>query len=341
MAKTGKSAHQDFAALPNLYQAGKGIAMPGDGLATHHNPVRRSNLVKKNSTGSVSGLTDRGIPQPAAIPLQPPAPMLLLVLSTIFKLAASLQKVPGCLSGEQATLTSQTRYVVPDLLFPPKSDGIPLTNATATFFTCPSREAQGDAPLSTPIDLHGPFNNRIFFEEGTFNCTQGATDQPTIKDCSRMDDAVVDSKPTQIIIPPHAGVVLSLNDDTSDTYDTCVGAISSFYPIIIIDSDGLCPQAQDGFLGSYRPAIQPGIQNWEWQCVAAPLLSDFQGTENHSAWRLRLRWTSTRRLEPRADLKAEGKKNRDQFAQSAVRPLYSKTKVVASSMVHMAMISND
>jgi hypothetical protein len=90
--------------------------------------------------------------------------MLLLVLSTIFKLAASLQNVPGCLPGEQATITSQTRYVVPDLLFPPTSDGIPLTNATATFFTCPSREAPGDAPLSTPIDLCEPFNNHIFFE---------------------------------------------------------------------------------------------------------------------------------------------------------------------------------
>ncbi|KAJ7897759.1 hypothetical protein B0H13DRAFT_1884522 [Mycena leptocephala] len=31
--------HQDFPTLPNLYQAGEGIAMPGDGLATHHNPV--------------------------------------------------------------------------------------------------------------------------------------------------------------------------------------------------------------------------------------------------------------------------------------------------------------
>ncbi|KAF8150462.1 hypothetical protein K438DRAFT_1988423 [Mycena galopus ATCC 62051] len=104
----------------------------------------------------------------------------------------------------------------------------------------------------------------------TFNSTQGPTDQPTIKDCSRIDDAVADSlgQFTEIIIPPRAYVVLSLfndsyvltflNDDMNDTYDTCVGAI-----------------AQDGFLGSYRSAIQPGVQNWEWQCVATPSLSDF------------------------------------------------------------------
>ncbi|KAJ7898503.1 hypothetical protein B0H13DRAFT_1884238 [Mycena leptocephala] len=33
--------HQDFPTFPNLYQAGEGLAMPGDGLATHHNPVLR------------------------------------------------------------------------------------------------------------------------------------------------------------------------------------------------------------------------------------------------------------------------------------------------------------
>ncbi|KAF8150463.1 hypothetical protein K438DRAFT_436867 [Mycena galopus ATCC 62051] len=72
--------------------------------------------------------------------------MLFLVLSTIFKLGTSLQNVPGCLPGEQATITSQTRYVVPDLLFPPTSGGIPLTNSTTTFFTAsPDRCAALDA----------------------------------------------------------------------------------------------------------------------------------------------------------------------------------------------------
>ncbi|KAJ6477005.1 hypothetical protein C8R45DRAFT_368719 [Mycena sanguinolenta] len=208
--------------------------------------------------------------------------MILLVLAALYTLAASLQNLPGCLPGEQANIVSQTRYSVPDL-----PTGIPLTNATATLFTCPSREAPGDSPPSAPIGLPCTFND--IFSEGTSNCTQGPTDQPTIKDCSRIDDAIGDSfaQGMNINIPPRAGVVLSLfndscvliflNDDTNDTYGTCIGGISSLYPIIANDFDWLCPDVQDGFLGSYHSVIQPGVQNWEWHVATAASL-DFDTT---------------------------------------------------------------
>ncbi|KAF7346815.1 hypothetical protein MSAN_01820600 [Mycena sanguinolenta] len=123
----------------------------------------------------------------------------------------------------------------------------------------------------TPIELCGIMDSSAVFES-TFNCTQGPTNLPKFSDCLDIDDAITDSliRPMEVVLPPRSGLVVSLinntcafvflNDDAEDTYQTCLHAI----PDMAADmSESVCPNIEDGFIGSVRSLVQPGVQNWE------------------------------------------------------------------------------
>ncbi|KAF7351741.1 hypothetical protein MSAN_01607300 [Mycena sanguinolenta] len=202
----------------------------------------------------------------------------ILAPFTFFVVAASLQNVPGCLPGEKATIVSQSVFGDIPILSPGVGG---VTNATITFFTCPSRDSPVVAPPSTPIDVCGLIDNsEPLFGEGTFNCTQGPTNEPTLAECGIIDDMLQDSfaRTAEVVIPPRSGAVMSifnnscvfvfLNDDTNDTYSVCVGTISEMNTFTA--EEECFSVAQDGFRGSYRSPVQPGVQNWEWHIAYAP-----------------------------------------------------------------------
>lgn len=85
-------------------------------------------------------------------------PTSALVAFLLFDVAASLTNDPGCLPDEDAIVVSESMFLVPD----PNNFEL-LTNLTLTHFTCPSRQAQDQAPnetalkrqSQTPVDLCG------------------------------------------------------------------------------------------------------------------------------------------------------------------------------------------
>ncbi|KAJ7619025.1 hypothetical protein B0H17DRAFT_1152239 [Mycena rosella] len=103
-------------------------------------------------------------------------PTSALVVFILLTAAASLH-VPGCLPDEDATIVSESIFQVPD-----PTTGETFTNLTLTYFTCPSRQAQGQSEepeesralkrqSQAPIDLCGIMDSSAVFSS-TF--TQGA-----------------------------------------------------------------------------------------------------------------------------------------------------------------------
>ncbi|KAF8212754.1 hypothetical protein K438DRAFT_1170052 [Mycena galopus ATCC 62051] len=82
----------------------------------------------------------------------------------------------------------------------------------------------------------------------------------------------------EVVIPALSGLIVSLlnntcamvflNDDVNDTYQTCLHTI----PDMAQDISEECIGEQDGFIGSVRSPIQPGVQNWEVQMASASSL---------------------------------------------------------------------
>ncbi|KAJ7107781.1 hypothetical protein C8R44DRAFT_885183 [Mycena epipterygia] len=212
-------------------------------------------------------------------------PTSVLVAFILFTVAASLHP-PGCLPDEDATIVSESIFQVPN-----PNTGETFTNLTLTYFTCPSRQAQahdgqpkegglqtGEEHLralkrqsQTPIDICGILDSSEVFTS-TFNCDQASGDLPTLRDCANIDTAVVDSliRPMSVTIPALSGLIVSLvnntcamvflNDDANDNYATCLHTI----PDMDFDIMEECPPPfRDGFIGSVRSPIQPGVQNWE------------------------------------------------------------------------------
>nr|GAT44518.1 predicted protein [Mycena chlorophos] len=184
--------------------------------------------------------------------------------------AAQLQAVPGCLATEPAIIINQTIF---DVFLPSGAQ----TNLTLTSFTCPSRQALGPAPPGTPIELCGLMDSSSVFQ-GTFSCTQGTTGLPLFSDCDLMSNTVVDNliRPLEITIAPEAGLIVSmdsntcamvfLNDDVDDTYQTCLHTI----PDLAFDISEECPNPiENGFIGSVRSLVEPGVQNWEVHIASA------------------------------------------------------------------------
>ncbi|KAJ7192399.1 hypothetical protein GGX14DRAFT_406350 [Mycena pura] len=193
-------------------------------------------------------------------------PTSALVLFVLFTAATSLH-APGCLPDEDATIVSQAMFPAPD----PNTGLETLTNLTLTFYTCPSRQAQTQPGQSeTPIDICGIMDSSAVFSS-TITCLQAPGNLPTVRDCNNIDTAVIDSfsRPMIVTIPPLSGLAVSLpnntcafvflNDDANDTYDTCLHTIPDMGQDIMEE----CPPAQDGFIGTIRSPIQPGVQNWE------------------------------------------------------------------------------
>ncbi|KAJ6564183.1 hypothetical protein B0H19DRAFT_1258663 [Mycena capillaripes] len=196
-------------------------------------------------------------------------PTSALVVFILFKLAASIH-APGCLPDEDATIVSESIFQVPD-----PNTGETFTNLTLTYFTCPSRQTQAQPSQSaTPIELCGIMDSSAVFS------TPG--NLPTLRDCSNIDTAIIDSfiRPMTVTIPALTGLVVSLfnntcafvflNDDPNDTYDTCLHTI----PDMGFDIMEECPPAHDGFIGSVRSPIQPGLQNWEVRIVSSSFLDE-------------------------------------------------------------------
>ncbi|KAK7470136.1 hypothetical protein VKT23_001576 [Stygiomarasmius scandens] len=205
--------------------------------------------------------------------------ILALVALTILVTAAASLHVPGCLPNEDATIVSESTFQVPDLNSGP-------FELILTYFTCPSRErALQNGTLKRRdqnlIEICGIMDSSQVFA-GTFNCDQAPVDQPTIEDCSAIDDVITDSliRPMVVTIPALSGLVVSLlnnscafvflNDDTNDTYDTCLHTI----PDVGFDITEECPQVRDGFIGSVRSPVQPGVQNWELHIISSSSLKD-------------------------------------------------------------------
>ncbi|KAJ7454211.1 hypothetical protein FB451DRAFT_1184962 [Mycena latifolia] len=182
----------------------------------------------------------------------------LAFVAFILLTVASSAHLPGCLPDEDATIISESIFQVPD----PTTTGVPFTNLTLTYFTCPSRQAQVQhAQLDerqAPIDLCGFMDDGGIFSTCTFSCDQALGDEPTLGDCENIMTAVVDSviRPMTVTIPALSGVAVSLlnntcavvffNDDDNETYDTCLTAISDMSFFITEE----CPQPRDGFIGS-------------------------------------------------------------------------------------------
>ncbi|KAJ7059414.1 hypothetical protein C8F01DRAFT_1231908 [Mycena amicta] len=190
--------------------------------------------------------------------------------------------VPGCLPDEDATITSQSIYSVPD----PTINIGGFTNLTMTFFTCPSRQTRGRAlqERQTPIDICGPINNgEVFDGLFTFTCDQTSASVPKLADCNDIDTAIVDSflRPMPVTVPALSGVVMTLrnntcafvflNDDANDIYDICFQNMPDLGFNIMEE----CPTPQhDGFVGSVRSPVQPGVQNWELHIVSSSSLGN-------------------------------------------------------------------
>ncbi|KAJ7603868.1 hypothetical protein DFH06DRAFT_1255882 [Mycena polygramma] len=195
-----------------------------------------------------------------------------LVAFSVF--AAALGQVLGCLPGENPTIVSQSIFPV----FEPTGD---LTNLTLTYFTCPSRHSQVERgqrvrpdwdysePRAAPIDVCGIMDSSAVFAS-TFSCNQAAGDQPTLADCAEITNTITDNliRPMMVTIPALSGLAMSLlsnvflNDDMDDTYETCLHTISDMNFDIMEECPG---PVRDGFIGSVRSLIQPGVQNWEVQ----------------------------------------------------------------------------
>ncbi|KAJ7765949.1 hypothetical protein DFH07DRAFT_359440 [Mycena maculata] len=217
-----------------------------------------------------------------------------LVAFILFAVVASLN-VPGCLPDGDATIVSEAIYQVPD----PNTGLETFTNLTLVYFSCVSSQPEESKRQSqTPIDLCGIMESSEVFDSefprrprdllrvhdpsihpyppGTFICTQGPTDLPTLGDCANIDTAVVDSliRPMTVIIPPLSGLALHLvnstcalvflNDDANNTYETCLTSIPDVY-MDMVESE--CLQTQNGFIGSVRSPIEPGVQDWELHAV--------------------------------------------------------------------------
>ncbi|KAJ7231522.1 hypothetical protein C8J57DRAFT_180034 [Mycena rebaudengoi] len=225
-------------------------------------------------------------------------PTSALVACILLTVAAAL-RVPGCLPDEDATIVSEDMFPVPDIVASP----FRFKNLTITHFTCPSRQAlvQQEPPelrdLQSDIHMGGTHHNlgrqnHIVLGscglmsnefESKFNCDQSPGDEPTLSDCSIFATEVVDSfvRPMTVTLPPRAGLVISLfnntcafvflNDDFSDTYDTCVESVTDVFDIM----GNECHQRRDGFIGSIqsvRPPGDPFIPNWAVNIVSASSL---------------------------------------------------------------------
>ncbi|KAJ6534941.1 hypothetical protein B0H19DRAFT_1080348 [Mycena capillaripes] len=140
-----------------------------------------------------------------------------------------------------------------------------------TYFTCPSRQAQGE-PEGAPIGVLCGNGGEAF--AGTFNCDQAPGDLPKPADCGAIDTVVFDNliRPMSLIVPPQSGIAVSLlnntcaivflNDDGHDTYQTCLDEVVQI--LDDLSEFGRCPgPLRNGFVGSVRSPIQPGVQNWE------------------------------------------------------------------------------
>ncbi|KAJ7264627.1 hypothetical protein C8J57DRAFT_1623422 [Mycena rebaudengoi] len=235
---------------------------------------------RKKMTGNQSFfLTESNRQWPAhGISNMNPASALLAFI--LFTVVATLH-VPGCLPDEDATIVSEAMFPVPDLDNP-----IPrLENLTITHFTCPSRaqtqtesselrgsqsgicmagDTHNNSRRQSPIDLCGPMEGAELF---------GAGHEPTLSDCNLIDWEVWNSfvRPKVVPLLPREGLVLSianntcafvvLNDDFSDTYNTCVGVITQ----VFFEVESRCNSPQDGFIGSVQSRRSPGTpaaHNW-------------------------------------------------------------------------------
>ncbi|KAJ6614042.1 hypothetical protein B0H10DRAFT_1950962 [Mycena sp. CBHHK59/15] len=155
-----------------------------------------------------------------------------------------------------------------------------VTNLTMTYFTCPGRQTRAPEGRAlqerqTPINICGPINNgEVFDGLFTFTCNQTSGNLPKLGDCNIIDGAIVDSflRPMPVTIPALSGVVMTLlnntcafvfpNDDANDIYDICFQNMPDLGFNIMEE----CPTPQhDGFVGSVRSPVQPGVQNWELQ----------------------------------------------------------------------------
>ncbi|KAF7329444.1 hypothetical protein MKEN_00206500 [Mycena kentingensis (nom. inval.)] len=194
--------------------------------------------------------------------------VLLPLASASARLTLQLQNAPGCAPSEIPTIASQ--QVFP--LFNTSTGN--LVDLTLTWYACASRGVP--AAPTPPIELCGIMDSSAVFS-GTFDCTQGTTGLPKFGDCLVLQDIIIDNliRPMEIAIPPLQALVVTLadnntcatvflNDDANDTYQTCIHTIPDMAFVI----SEMCPgPLQDGFVGSVRSPVQPGVQNWEVQWV--------------------------------------------------------------------------
>ncbi|KAF7350098.1 hypothetical protein MVEN_01311900 [Mycena venus] len=202
-------------------------------------------------------------------------PALTFIPFILFSVVTSVQ-FPGCLPDEDATIVENPSFPV----FSPTGQ---ITNLTLTYFTCPSRQAQAE-PEGAPINICGIMDSSEVFA-GTFNCDQAPGDLPKLADCGDIDTVVFDNliRPMELSVPAQSGLAVSLpnntcaivflNDDGHDNYQTCLDDV-----VQILDdlrNAGGCPgPLRDGFIGSVRSPIQPGVQNWEVRITSSSFLTD-------------------------------------------------------------------
>ncbi|KAJ7763419.1 hypothetical protein B0H16DRAFT_1718649 [Mycena metata] len=217
----------------------------------------------------------------------PPSALFVFALVTV---AASFQNFPGCLPDEDATIVSESLFPVADTTGPPVIGEV-LTNLTLTYYTCPSLQAAQNrrregTRQSAPIDINGIMDSSAVFAS-TFHCDQAAASIPTLRDCGNIETIVIDNliRPMVVVIPALSGLAVSLpnntcamvflNDDANDDYETSLHTI----PDMDFDIMEVCPGPfKDGFIGSVRSPVQPGVQNWEVRITASSFLPDSAGT---------------------------------------------------------------
>ncbi|KAJ7758047.1 hypothetical protein B0H16DRAFT_659271, partial [Mycena metata] len=151
----------------------------------------------------------------------------------------SFINAPGCFPDEVATVVSESIY--PVVLQAPPVTG-EVANLTLTFYTCPSRQADGGGDRrkrqsTQPVDICGIMDSSAVFES-TFTCAQSSDNLPTLRDCGDFVDVVTDNliRPLMVTIPARSGLAVSLfnntcafaflNDDFTDDYETCLHTIS-------------------------------------------------------------------------------------------------------------------